>query len=318
MGYYITTNDNIKEINIDIDDYDGIFVLSLYSYCAQKAITEGAKVYKTLNEIDAINYSDDEYSDDEDFFDYLYGDSDDDDDDDDDDGGHIVQLQQLRLEELYALTNQGSNNTGFYNTGDNNRGNHNRGNKNIGSHNEGDENVGNQNKGTGNSGNKNIGSHNEGDENTGNYNVGDNNYGNNNRGSNNHGDNNCGDNNRGDNNRGFYNAGNGNQGAFNRGNRNQGAFNHGTGNSGWFSKPSSKFDWDYEDFVKSTTFNLTAELIDSVNNRICGRTVRFKKEAWEEITYIPGFSKAAFEKAVGFYVRLGGRAIPGDAVVIEE
>lgn len=91
-------------------------------------------------------------------------------------------IHKLSMNEMLALVNNGSWNTGFLNDGDYNSGNHNQGDYNSGNHNSGDCNTGDNNTGsynTGdyNGGNFNVGSHNSGHYNSGSFNAGNKSYG---------------------------------------------------------------------------------------------------------------------------------------------
>ena len=122
----------------------------------------------------------------------------------------IKIVREIPWEEMLAIANQGSGNTGLRNTGNNNTGNCNTGNNNTGNNNTGDCNTG----------NNNTGDWNTGDWNTGDCNTGNNNTGNNNTGS--------------------FNTGNSNTGDWNTGNRNTGDWNTGNNNTGFFSTVTPK------------------------------------------------------------------------------
>lgn len=124
-------------------------------------------------------------------------------------------IRMLTKEEVWRISNTGSNNTGYINTGDCNTGNRNTGNCNAGSWNTGDWNTGDCNTGNCNAGNCNAGDWNTGDRNTGNWNTGKRNTGNWNTGNCNAGSCNVGDCNTGNWNTGDWNTGDWNTGFFN-------------------------------------------------------------------------------------------------------
>ena len=82
-------------------------------------------------------------------------------------------IRMLTKEEVWRISNAGSDNTGYINTGDWNTGNCNTGDRNTGDRNTGDWNTGDWNTGDWNTGDWNTGSWNTGDWNTGSWNTGD-------------------------------------------------------------------------------------------------------------------------------------------------
>ena len=124
-------------------------------------------------------------------------------------------IRMLTKEEVWRMSNTGSNNTGYINTGNWNTGDCNTGDCNTGDLNTGDRNTG--------------------DCNTGNWNTGDCNTGNCNTGNLNTGDRNTGDCNTGNLNTGDWNTGNWNTGNWNTGNCNTGNWNTGDCNTGFFN-----------------------------------------------------------------------------------
>ena len=105
-------------------------------------------------------------------------------------------IRMLTREEVWKISNTGSDNTGYINTGDWNTGNWNTGDRNTGDCNTGDWNTGDWNTGNWNTGDRNTGNWNTGNRNTGNWNTGNCNTG----------DRNTGDCNTGSWNTGFFNA----------------------------------------------------------------------------------------------------------------
>ena len=87
-------------------------------------------------------------------------------------------VRVLTKEEVWKISNTGSDNTGYINTGDWNTGNRNTGDRNTGNRNTGDRNTGDWNTGNRNTGNRNTGDWNTGDWNTGDWNTGNWNTGN--------------------------------------------------------------------------------------------------------------------------------------------
>ena len=136
-------------------------------------------------------------------------------------------IRILSKEEVWRISNTGSNNTGYGNTGD-----HNTGDRNTGDRNTGGWNTGHDNTGNGNTGNRNAGYCNTGDCNAGDYNTGNCNTGNRNGGDWNTGDYNTGNRNGGDYNTGNCNTGHDNTGNCNTGHRNTGHRNTGNWNTG--------------------------------------------------------------------------------------
>lgn len=116
-------------------------------------------------------------------------------------------LGEIPQSEVYAETNNGSENRGYKNNGSENYGYRNNGVRNSGRGNRGSENSGINNCGYQNHGSNNLGAYNTGDYNTGDYN----------RGKSNIGYGNFGKNNIGSKNIGFFNIGVRNLGVFNTG-----------------------------------------------------------------------------------------------------
>ena len=134
-------------------------------------------------------------------------------------------IRMLTKEEVWRISNTGSNNTGYINTGNWNTGDCNTGNRNTGDWNTGNWNTGNRNTGDRNTGDWNTGNWNTGNRNTGDWNTGNWNTGNWNTGNRNTGDRNTGDWNTGNRNTGDRNTGDWNTGDWNTGNWNTGFFN---------------------------------------------------------------------------------------------
>ncbi len=193
---------------------------------------------------------------------------------------NIRLVKEIAWKDVFAIVNEGRDNTGRKNTGDRNTGDWNTGYSNTGNRNTGYSNTGNRNTGNRNTGNSNTGYSNTGDWNTGDWNTGYSNTGYRNTGDSNTGYSNTGDWNTGDSNTGYRNTGDSNTGYRNTGDRNTGDWNTGDWNTGYsntgnrntgvfctgvqtiqlFDKPSN---WTIQDFENSKAYSLLCNYVNT-------------------------------------------------------